>query len=85
MVAPGFEGIHRSRRHKRGITVRFPRMRGIRHEADTLDRLVEVSARTEYWDVGTCQCRVAACRALAARRPVRHVHARHKGHSNTAA
>ena len=40
----GFEGIHRSTRHKSGIAVRFPRMLRIRHdkpvhEADTLQTL----------------------------------------------
>ena len=40
----GFEGIHRSTRHKSGIGVRFPRMLRIRHdkpvhEADTLQTL----------------------------------------------
>ena len=40
----GFEGIQRSRRHKSGIAVRFPRMLRLRtdkplHEADTLQTL----------------------------------------------
>ena len=40
----GFEGIHRSPRHKSGIAVRFPRMLRLRgdkplHEADTLQTL----------------------------------------------
>ena len=40
----GFEGINRSKRHKSGIAVRFPRMLRIRHdkplhEADTLQQL----------------------------------------------
>jgi DNA ligase-1 len=48
----GFEGINRSKRHKSGIAVRFPRMLRIRddkplHEADTLAELEALLAPRE--------------------------------------